>query len=255
MQEQELSGRHALVTGGGSGIGLAIARALAGAGARVTITGRRQSALEEAARGADRLYPQVMDVTSEQSVTDATRAAVATRGPIQICVANAGIAEGRQFHKMDTDFWGKMLATNLTGAFLTTREALRSMDETDWGRVIVISSIAGVRGLKGAAAYSATKHGVIGMIRSLSEERLGGPVTFNALCPGYVDTPIVTRNTADIAARAGITEEKARESMIRANRHNRLIAPEEIAEAALWLCRGGSQSVNGQAIEIAGGQV
>ncbi|WP_144023299.1 SDR family NAD(P)-dependent oxidoreductase, partial [Brevirhabdus pacifica] len=138
---------------------------------------------------------------------------------------------------------------------LTVRECLRSMDGTDWGRVIAVSSIAGLRGLKGGSAYTASKHAVIGMIRALSEERMGGPITFNALCPGYVDTPIVTRNTSSIAERAGISQEAALKVMTDANRHGRLLEPEEVAAAALWLCLPGSQSVNGQTIEIAGGQV
>jgi len=255
MSTSPLEGRHALVTGGGTGIGVAIARALAASGANVTITGRRIDALEDAAAAHPGLYPMQMDVSDETSVEVVTAEAVAQRGPVQICVANAGIAEGRNFEKQDLAFWNKILTTNLTGAFLSVRESLRSMDQTDWGRVIAISSIAGVRGLRGASAYSASKHGVIGMIRALSEERLGGPVTFNAVCPGYVDTPIVQRNTIEIAERAGISHEEARATMIRANRHKRLIDPDEVAAAVLWLCLPGSQSVNAQTIEIAGGQV
>ncbi|GAB4284882.1 MAG: SDR family NAD(P)-dependent oxidoreductase [Roseovarius sp.] len=249
-----LEGRHALVTGGGSGIGLAIARALAGAGAQVTITGRRAEVLEAAAAAAPGLFAQAMDVTDEASVIAATQAAVAARGPVQICVANAGVAEGRSLIRTDTDFWRRILTTNLDGAFWTIREALRSMPGTDWGRVIAVSSIAGLRGLRGAAAYTASKHGVIGLIRALSEDYLGQPITFNALCPGYTDTEIVSRNAARIAARAGVSEAEAIDMMLRSNRHGRLIEPQEVAAAALWLCGPGSQSVNGQAIEIAGGQ-
>jgi len=251
---QPLTGKHALVTGGGTGIGLAIARALAASGAQVTITGRRLGPLDEAAKTPG-LHPLVMDVDSEASVTDGTTAAAAARGPVQICVANAGIAEGHAFHKTSLTEWNKILTTNLTGAFLTVRESLRSMDTTDWGRVLIVSSIAGVRGLRGASAYSASKHGVIGMMRALSEERMGGPVTFNALCPGYVDTDIVRNNTLSIAARAGMSESDALQIMIRSNRHKRLIHADEIAAAAMWLCLPGSESVNAQTIEIAGGQV
>jgi NAD(P)-dependent dehydrogenase (short-subunit alcohol dehydrogenase family) len=120
--------------------------------------------------------------------------------------------------------------------------------------VIAISSIAGLKGLKGAAAYSASKHGLIGLIRSLSEDYLGTGLTFNAICPGYVDTEIVSRNVTAISDRAGVSTDEARAMMVSANRHNRLIAPEEVAQAVLWLCGPGSGSVNGQAIEIAGGQ-
>jgi NAD(P)-dependent dehydrogenase (short-subunit alcohol dehydrogenase family) len=128
------------------------------------------------------------------------------------------------------------------------------MRKAEWGRVIAISSIAGLKGLKGAAAYSASKHGLIGLIRSLSEDYLGTPLTFNAICPGYVDTEIVSRNVTAISDRAGVSPDEARAMMVSANRHNRLIAPEEVAQAVLWLCGPGSGSVNGQAIEIAGGQ-
>ncbi|MCV3273930.1 SDR family NAD(P)-dependent oxidoreductase [Roseobacter sinensis] len=248
-----LDGKHALVTGGGSGIGLAIARALVAQGARVTITGRRQATLDAAA--GDGLFGLVMDVRNEDDVVERTAEAVAARGPIQICVANAGIAEGRALHKTDLDFWRNMMATNLDGAFLTIREALASMRQTDWGRVIAVSSIAGLRGLQGAACYTASKHGLVGLIRALSEDYLGKPITFNALCPAYVDTDIVVRNTASISERAGVSAEKARAMMVSANRHRRLIAPEEVAAAALWLASDGSESVNGQAIEIAGGQM
>ncbi|APX90585.1 3-hydroxyacyl-CoA dehydrogenase [Brevirhabdus pacifica] len=250
-----LQGRHALVTGGGTGIGLAIARALADHGAQVTITGRRAEPLEQAAAQHPGLHPAAMDVTDEDGLRAGIEAAVEARGPVQVCVANAGIAEGRSFTRNDLEFWNRIMETNVTGAFLTVRECLRSMDGTDWGRVIAVSSIAGLRGLKGGSAYTASKHAVIGMIRALSEERMGGPITFNALCPGYVDTPIVTRNTSSIAERAGISQEAALKVMTDANRHGRLLEPEEVAAAALWLCLPGSQSVNGQTIEIAGGQV
>jgi NAD(P)-dependent dehydrogenase (short-subunit alcohol dehydrogenase family) len=248
-----LAGKHALVTGGGTGIGRAIAQELARKGCVVTITGRRQEVLD--AVDGDGIFGRTMDVRDENDVMRTIAAATKAHGPVQICVANAGIAEGRALHKTDLAFWRNMMATNLDGAFLTIRECLASMRTTDWGRVISISSIAGLRGLQGASCYTASKHGLIGLTRALSEDYLGQPFTFNALCPAYVDTPIVTRNTSSIAARAGVSEDKARDMMISANRHKRLIAPEEVAAAAIWLVSPGSESVNGQAIEIAGGQM
>ena len=247
-----LTGKHALITGGGTGIGLAIARQLAQKGAQVTITGRRQEVLQSASgRG---IYPAVMDVTKEASVIETVAAAVASRGPVQICVANAGIAEGRALYKTDMAFWRHIMSTNLDGAFATIRECFKSMRGTDWGRVIAISSIAGVRGLRGAGAYSASKHGVIGLIRSFSEEHINDPYTFNALCPGYVETAIVHQNVARMKQK-GMSREEALTKMLQSNRHARMIDANEIAEAALWLCAEGSKSVNGQAIEIAGGKV
>ncbi|MDM8165161.1 SDR family oxidoreductase [Roseovarius sp.] len=247
-----LDGKHAIVTGGGTGIGLAIARALADQGAAVTITGRRREVLEEAA--GDTLHPLVMDVTDEASVSDGIAQAVEARGPVQICIPNAGVAEGRALHKTDTEFWRWVMTTNLDGAFWTIRESLASMRTADWGRVIAVSSIAGIRGLKGAPAYTASKHGLIGLIRSLSEDYLGQPITFNALCPGYTDTDIISRNVETIRDRAGISEEDALKMMVHTNRHRRLIEPEEVSAAVTWLCGPGSQSINGQTIEIMGGQ-
>lgn len=255
MSEGFLAGKHALVTGGGTGIGLAIAKALAGAGAQVTITGRRLDVLEAAAEGAPGLHPLAMDVADEDSVAQGCAVAAAARGPVRITVANAGIAEGKALHKMRTDFWRRMMAINLDGAYFTARETVGGMVEGDWGRVIFISSIAGLKGLKGAPAYTASKHGMIGLMRGLSEDYLGTGLTFNAICPAYVDTDIIARNTESIAARAGIDTDKARAIMVQTNRHKRLIRPEEVAAAAMWLVGPGSESVNGQCIEIAGGQM
>lgn len=248
-----LEGKHAIVTGGGTGIGLAIARALSGAGAQVTITGRRREVLEAVASPG--MFVQPMDVSDEASVRDGMASAVDARGPIQICVANAGIAEGRKLQKTSAEFWRKIMATNLDGCFYTVRESLGSMTTTDWGRVIAVSSVAGLRGAPGAGAYSASKHGVIGMMRSFAEDFIGGPFTFNSICPGYVDTPIVTQNSDAISKRAGVSVDEAREMMVNMNRHKRLISPEEIAATALWLCNPVTESVNGTEIRIAGGQL
>lgn len=247
-----LNGAHALVTGGGTGIGLAIARALAAQGALVTITGRRIEVLQDVA--GDGLYALAMDVTDESAQRDTIAKAVAARGPIQICVANAGIAEGRALQKTEMDLWRRIMTTNLDGTFITIRESMRSMVQADWGRVIAVSSIAGIRGLKGGGAYAASKHGLIGLIRSYSEEYLGGPITFNALCPGYVDTPIIDANLAAIQKR-GFSQEQAMDMMVGSNLHKRLIDADEVAQAALWLCAPSAASVNGQTINIAGGQI
>jgi 3-hydroxybutyrate dehydrogenase len=249
-----LHGHHALVTGGGTGIGLAIAQVLAAQGAQVTITGRRLPVLVEAAMATPGLHALQMDVTDETSVVDGIAAAIAARGPVSICVPNAGVAEGRALHKLDLAAWRQMMAINLDGAFLTLRECLPGMRANGWGRIIAVASVAGLRGLKGAPAYTASKHGLIGLIRGLSEDLAGTDITCNALCPAYVDTEIVTRNTRSIAQRAGISEDKAMQIMLSANRHGRLVTSDEVAATALWLCSPGSGSVNGQAIEIAGGQ-
>ena len=251
----EHRGRHALVTGGGTGIGLDIARALASRGAEVTITGRDLARLEAVAAESPRLHPLRMDVGDEASVKDGIAAAAQARGPVAICVANAGIAEGAAFHRETLTHWRSIMTTNLDGVFLTFQAAMATLGREDWGRMVAISSIAGLRGLKGAVAYTASKHGVIGLIHGLSEEYMGGRVTFNAVCPGYVDTPIVERNAAEIAERQGLTEAEARAYLARGNRHKTLLGTDEVTGAVMWLCSDGARSVNGQAIQIAGGQV
>lgn len=251
----DLAGRHALVTGGGTGIGLDIARALAAAGAEVTITGRDAGRLAEAAGGHARMHAMAMDVADEAGLRGGVAAAAAARGPIAICIANAGIAEPAPFARETLAHWRHTMAINLDGCFLTLQAAMATLGPQDWGRMIAISSIAGLRGLKYAPAYTASKHGVIGLIRAMSEEYLGGPVTFNAVCPGYVDTPIVSRNAADIAARQGTSEEEARSYLARGNRHKTILQTEEVTGAVIWLCSDAARSVNGQTIQISGGQV
>jgi len=251
LHSTSLQNRHALITGGGTGIGLAIANALLAHGATVTITGRRAAVLHDAA--GDRMSTQVMDVTDAASVITATKAAVAAHGPIQIMVANAGIAEGESFKRTDLDHWNRTMQTNLTGAFLSIQAAMHSMASTDWGRVIGVSSIAGVRGLKGATAYTASKHGLVGLIRGLSAEYLGGPMTFNALCPAYVDTEIISRNVTSITERTGLSADAALAAMVSQNLHKKLISVEDVGAAAAWLCLPGSDAINGQTIEMAGG--
>ena len=247
-------GKHALVTGGGTGIGLDIAIALASAGAEVTITGRRLDVLETAAQNNPRLHPVQMDVADEASVRDGISIAAAARGPIQICIANAGIAEGGAFKDITLSDWRRMLSINLDGVFLTLQSALATLADEP-ARMIVISSIAGVRGLKRAIPYTVTKHGVIGLIRGLSEEYMGSNITFNALCPGYVDTDIVAKQLPGLMRRLNIDEDAARDVFGQGNRHNALLQTDEITAAAMWLCSDAARSVNGQTIKIAGGQV
>ncbi|MEM9434833.1 MAG: SDR family oxidoreductase [Pseudomonadota bacterium] len=250
-----IKGKHVLVTGGGTGIGLAIAQTLAAAGAMVTIAGRRLDVLKNAADQGAGLFPLKMDVALPDSVDEGIQSAIAQRGPVQICVANAGIAEGRSLKNTDLEFWRTMMAINLDGAFLTIQACLPGMLDAGWGRVIAISSIAGLRGLKGAPAYTASKHGLVGLVRGLAADLLSKPVTVNAICPGYVDTDIVAQNLEKIMARTGKDEAAAMALMQDVNPHGRLIAPQEVAECALWLCQNGAASVTGQALQIAGGEV
>ena len=171
-----LQGRHALVTGGGTGIGLAIATALAEAGAEVTITGRRAAVLEAAASGSPHLHPLAMDVANEVSVADGFALAAEARGPVTICVANAGIAEPSNLRRMELADWRRTMAINLDGAFLTFRAALQGLETEAWGRLIAISSIAGLKGLRGAGAYTVSKHGMIGLVRGLAADLAGSAI-------------------------------------------------------------------------------
>ena len=242
-----LTGKTALITGGGTGIGLASARALQAAGADVIITGRRADVLEAALEPGMRAIQ--MDVSEEASVLQGFEAA----GKIDILVANAGIARGQNILGSDTAFWRQIMATNLDGAYLTIREALKRMEIDTYGRVIAISSIAGLRGLKGAHAYTASKHGLVGLIRGLAADFVGKPVTFNAICPGYVDTAIIGENVDRLQSRLGIDEAAALKIMTDQNPHGRLISAEEIAASVVHLCGDHAGSINGTTIEISGG--
>lgn len=250
----EHDGTHALVTGGGSGIGEGIAKGLAEAGAQVTITGRRADVLNAVAATHPNLHALPMDVSDEYSVREGIAEAARLRGPVQICVANAGIAEGGPFAKVSLADWRRMMATNLDGVFLTLQSALATLPADAPARMIAISSIAGLRGLKGAVSYSASKHAVIGLVRGLSEEYMRTPITFNAICPGYVDTDIVRGQLAGLMRRFDTDEARALEIMAKGNRHGRLLQVDEITASAMWLCSEAARSVNGQTIEIAGGQ-
>ena len=250
-----LKGKHALVTGGGTGIGQGIAVMLAKLGATVTVTGRRIETLKETCSLEPNIFPIVMDMSSEQSIVSGTAAAINERGPTLIHVANAGIAETMPIHRMNLEFWNKIMRTNLDGVFLGIREALPGMRENNYGRIITISSIAGLKGLKYGAAYSASKHAIIGLTKTISEEYMSTGITANAICPGYVRTPIVDRNRDLIAKRSNLTNEEAEKAMSQDNRHKRLIEINEITCAAVYIVNPHSESFNGQTIEIAGGQI
>jgi NAD(P)-dependent dehydrogenase (short-subunit alcohol dehydrogenase family) len=245
-----LTGRHALVTGGGTGIGAAIAVALAGAGARVTIIGRRREPLEELAAAHQGLRPALADVTDEAALAAVFAGAAAAAGPPSIVVANAGAAESAPFARTSLEDFERIVAVNLTGVFLTLREGVRAMSGQDWGRLIVIASIAGLRGYAYVAPYAAAKHGAVGLVRSLAMELKGAGITVNALCPGYAATPMLEESVARIVAKTGRSEAEARRMLAEVNPGGRLVEPNEVADIVLRLCRPGSEAVNGQAIEI-----
>jgi len=253
-----LDGRHALVTGGGSGIGAAIACALADAGAAVTIAGRDPAKLDAVARD-HKCATVVADVTREADCEAMVTIARDGHGPIDIVVANAGAADSAPFGRIDAAHWQRMIDVNLTGSFNTARAALADLTRPGAGeggrRLVFIASTAALKGYPYVAAYVAAKHGVLGLARALSAELAATGVTVNAVCPGFTDTPLLAGALSAIVPGDPAAGAKVRAALAQDNPSGRLITPEEVAGTVLWLCTPAAQSINGQAIAIAGGQV
>jgi len=249
-----VAGKHALVTGGGSGVGRAIALALAEAGVSVTICGRRIEPLQAVAGAHPDIHAMAGDVTDQASMDRLYEEAEAARGPIDIVVANAGIASSAPAAKTRLDDWQRMLDVNLTGAFLTVKPALAGMLERKAGRIVFVASVAGLKGYGYVAPYVASKHGVIGLMRALAVEFAKSSITVNAVCPGFVETEMLAESVARIVEKTGRSEEEARASLKAVNPQGRFIQPEEVAAAVLWLCSPGAASITGQAISVSGGE-
>lgn len=244
-----LAGKRVLITGGGSGAGENLALGFAAAGAQVVIAGRRLDALQAVVARSDRIRAVQADVTDEPQVA----ALFAAAGPCDIVIANAGAADSAPLVRTTLAQWNAMIAVNLTGVFLTLRDGLNQMQ--GWGRLISVASSAGLKGYAKVAPYTAAKHGVVGLTRALALEIAGRDITVNALCPGFLDTPMTDHSVAVIAQKTGRSPDEARAALAAMNPQNRLIAPAEVTAAALWLCGPGSAGINGQAIAIAGGEV
>jgi NAD(P)-dependent dehydrogenase (short-subunit alcohol dehydrogenase family) len=250
----DLSGRHAVVTGGGTGVGAAIALAFVQAGARVTIAGRRKEPLERTADQHARLRWVTGDVTDARSVAAMFAEAAGAHGPADIAVANAGAAMSKPFLKMASDDLQSMLDVNLAGVFHVWQAALQPMLDAGWGRLIVIASTAGLKGYAYVSGYCAAKHGVIGLTRALALEIAKTSVTVNAVCPGYTQTPMLEQAVDNIMRKTGRSRAEAEAALKASNPQDRFVQPEEVAQTVLWLCSAGAASVTGQAISISGGE-
>jgi NAD(P)-dependent dehydrogenase (short-subunit alcohol dehydrogenase family) len=254
----KLTGRHVFVTGASRGIGAHIAAALAADGARVSLVGRDAARLDTVAAelgGAGRAIPIVADVTEAASVKEAFATARRQFGPVHILVNNAGQAAAAKFADTDESLWHGIIAVNLTGTYLCTRQAVPDMLQSGFGRIVNIASIAGLRGAAYISAYATSKHAVIGFTRSLALEYATRNITVNAVCPGYADTDIVKRAVDNIVKKTGRSASEALATLTATNPQGRLIAPAEVSNTVLWLCRPGTESVTGQSIVIAGGEV
>ncbi|HXF58770.1 MAG TPA: SDR family oxidoreductase [Candidatus Saccharimonadales bacterium] len=251
MTRTSLGGRGAVVTGGGRGIGASVARALVAEGVAVVVASRTAREIEAVAdelrSGGGKAWAVVCDVTEEASVLELGREARRLLGDVDVLVNNAGESHSAPLRKIALSDWERMLAVNATGTFLCTREFAPEMAGRGWGRIVNVASAAGLEGAKYVAPYSAAKHAVLGFTRSIALEFAGTGVTVNAVCPGYVDTPMTQRTLANVEARADLPREEALAAVLASAGQDRLMSAEEVASAVVDLCAGGSE-LTGQSI-------
>ena len=248
-----------MVTGAGRGIGRAIALTLAEAGADIGATARTSPDLESLASEIEAIgrhcFFATCDVTNAEQVGETAATLTRDLGGVDILVNNAGSAESHKFLDHPDELWHRMLAANLTSVYYVTKAFLPTIMEQQGGRIINIASTAARVGDKYVAAYTAAKHGVLGLTRSLAAELMQHNITVNAVCPGFVDTPMTQTSINNIVRRTGMSEEEARAALEKTNPQGRLITPEEVASVVLFLAQESSKGITGQAINVDGGGV
>lgn len=257
QNNHSLTGKRAVVTGAGRGIGRSIALALAQAGADVAVTARNHLEIEQLVTEIQTIgcggLAVACDVTDPGQVTYMAETFIEGLGGVDILVNNAGNAGSHKFLNHSDELWHRMLAINLTSVYYVTKAFVPSMIERRYGRIINIASIASRVGGSYIAAYTAAKHGVLGLTRALAVEMMPYNITVNAICPGYVNTPMTDGNVRNIAARTGMPESKAREALESTSPQKRLIEPEEVAAIAVFLAQDINRGITGQAFNIDGG--
>lgn len=252
-----LAGRGALITGGGRGIGAATARTLADRGVRLVLAARSTPETEAVAaelrdRGG-KAWAATCDVSDPASVEALCREAANRLGAVDILVNNAGVASSAPIVKLALGEWERLWRINATGALLAMQGVLPGMVERGWGRIVNVASVAALRGGRYMGGYAASKHALLGLTRSAAAEVARAGVTVNAVCPGYVDTPMTDATIENIVKRTDMGETDALDAILATTPQRRLIAPGEVAASIAFLCEDEALSINGQTVVLDGG--